>query len=406
MFCHALLSFYLCKIFSSSLNCHVHFFDVPRSSSIHFLVSLLLEVPRIPRPLPLKGLDGVQDGLVVADEAVGTAQGLVRLGRDQTALALDEAIVGRGVALARVADDDVSSGEFLAQQIRGGLGGCFAHGQQVPLSVAPVGVFHGPDVHAGHVSDVDVAGPADLGRELLVAAPDPPHREEGLVQPLGGLGPGHRRAGDDRRQDGRDGESGLVFRHPIPDRPFRRGLGRPVGHEGGKVLAGDGLAARVPVGLGVGVVGGLSPPVHHGGDRGGDHERPQGGRRRRRGVGEGRVQDRQVAAHGGPEKVVDVCQGKVDGRGGVDDGVDSTHGRVERTRGGDVGDHGVFVSRVVTLERTRQQMCLGRGRPRRSPDLVPLSEELDADVRGNVPVYTGDENNLVLVGRRHGGRRW
>lgn len=121
-----------------------------------------LEILRITRPLLLKGLDGIQYGLVVGDEPIH-AQGLVRLCRNKTALALDEPVVLRPVALSGTADDNVPVGEFRAQQVRGGLRGRLAVRDEVALAVALVRVFHGPDVHARHVADVNVPCPADLG---------------------------------------------------------------------------------------------------------------------------------------------------------------------------------------------------------------------------------------------------
>lgn len=193
----------------------------------------------------------------------------------------------------------------------------------------------------------------------------------------------------------------MVRRRPVPQRLLGGGLGRAVGHGRGKGLAGDGLAARVPVRFAVCVVGRLLPPVDDGGDRGRHDEGLQGGR----GVGEGGVEDREIAADRGAEEGVDGRECEVDRRRRVDDGVHAAHGRVERPRGRDVGNHRVLVLRVVALERAGEEVRLGRGGPRRASHRVALLEELEADVCRDVPIYPGDEDDFALVRRTAGGGR-
>lgn len=135
----------------------------------------------------------------------------------------------------------------------------------------------------------------------------------------------------------------------------------------------------------------MDPAVDDGGDGGGQHK----GAELWAGVGVGGVQDRQDAVDGGKEVGVQGGESEVDGRGGVDYGVDAVDGRIEGAGYGDVGDQDVLIVGGIFGVRAFEEAIFGRGGARSASDGVAGGEELETDVRGDVTVDAGDEDDSV-----------
>ena len=176
-----------------------------------------------------------------------------------------------------------------------------------------------------------------------VDLPDGLQRE---IEGCGRVGPQHRRASDDAGVDGCTCKRGIVLRSPVPEGALSSCLGRAVGHGSEEGLAGDGLAGRVPVFLGVEMGGRLFPFVDYGCDAARENE----GGELASCVGLGGVQNGDVASDGWDEELVDGFQGEVDGRCDVDDRVDAADGGVEGAGEGDVRDDDVLVLSVIGVE--------------------------------------------------------